>query len=304
MAEEKIDFVLDQFDSNITMAVATIPMGEEPPVITADATAVYYVSVDSMKNAFYFRSDSRDLSNNDASDIKYYVKWPSNYILNPSHAFVTPNSEGTPDNRIATTDADGTIPNDRLLVKHDFIRHIAKDLFNTHLAVDLFENETEITEDLAVKGHDDAWTAIKTSILAVSDGGSQAPDGYTTNAIDGSANLCRVLMRQILEANPARFYDFTTLKMEENPDDDKFFIPFINGDSISFKVIYKAAPLQHEILASRKIAGTPVADRSYRIKIEIVTAVGGQNIAVTDSVLHPTSVVANAEPSEALTTAV
>jgi len=275
-----IDFALDQFDSELTMAIkALLPVGQEPTTFDVSATAIYQVSVESMKNAFYFESDSRDLNNLDAEDLKYYVVWNPAYKLNPSHALVITEGSSEP---IALTDAEGAIPDNRQLVKHDFIRHIAKDLFNTHLAVDLFSNETEIVEDLASKGND-AWTAIETSIANVSAGGSLTINGaaYMTNAEDSSANLCRVLFRQAIQVRPERFDDLSLLYKVEA--DNTFFIPFKDGDSISFKVVYKPEPTQHTILESRATSDIAVPDRVYRIKIEIKDT-PDPNTVVDDSV--------------------
>jgi len=151
-----INFVVDSFASELTAGVAgVIEAGVPPPGITADATAVYYVSVDDMKTAFKFQTDSLDIDNLPESELKFAVSWPSALKLNPSHAYVL-------ENAIATEG----ISDVRRLVKHDFIRHIAQSLFNTHLAVDLFTNEQEMKDDLAAQGHA-AWTAIETMLLSV-----------------------------------------------------------------------------------------------------------------------------------------
>ena len=223
-----------------------------------------------MKDAFYFQSDSRDVCNEAADDTKYFVNWPAAYVLNPSHAYVV-------DNEIATTDASGDIPSNRLLVKHDFIRHIAKDLFNTHLAVDLFDNEQELKDDLASKG-DGAWTSnIKSAIDAVSVGGSLAADGYTTNALTDNTNLCRVLLRQVLNLSPHRLDDLNALARASG---DEFVVPFAAGDSIQFKVVLKAATGQESVIDGRSL---PVPDRSYAIKICIVEPADVANVVVDDA---------------------
>ena len=278
-----ISFFLESFNSDLTMAVsAALPAGESPPLPQFNSTATYKVSLSNMREAFLIQSDSRDVNNENGDDIRYFVNWPNNHVLNPSHAFV--------EDAIALTDASGSIPNNRRLVKHDFIRHIAKDLFDTHLAVDLFDNETEIREDLASKGHD-VWTnTINPAIVAVSPGGTHTGSvGYTTNALDSSANLCRVLFRQMMHSQPDRFSNLSGLEKQGSPN--YFYMPFAVGDSISFKVVYKPKTGQHTILPSRANANpvVPVADRSYRIKLDIVST--AQNVAVDDSSSHATSFV-------------
>jgi hypothetical protein len=126
-----VDFVLEQFNYQLEMGVSGEFFEIPIPVLDASASAEYYVSVDAMRNAFYFQTDSRDVSDLSGDDLKYYVNWPGYVVLNPCHAYVSSQA-------IASTDANGAIPDNRQLVKHDFIRHVAKDLFNTHLGVDLF----------------------------------------------------------------------------------------------------------------------------------------------------------------------
>lgn len=276
-----VDFVLDALNSELTMAVsAYLPSGEPPAVLDVSATAVYYVPVQAMRDAFSFQSDSRDIDDQDADDTKYFVNWPAAYVLNPSHAYVV-------DNEIATTDASGSIPSNCLLVKHDFIRHIADDLFNTHLAVDLFDNEQDLKDDLASKGHDLWLNNIKPTIDAVSAGGNLvvADHDYTTNALNNNTNLCRVLLRQLLNVNPSRLNDLNSLAI----GDDKFYLPFEAGDSIQFKVVYKAALGQESIIDGRT---DPVPDRSYAIKILIVAPADVANVTVFDAgVLNSSAVV-------------
>ena len=273
-----IDFVLDQLNGDLAMSVkALLETGVAPPTITADATAIYEIKTDAMKDAFYFQSDSRDMSDNAVTDIKYYVNWPAAYKLNPAHAFVDTNP-------IATTDADGAIPDNRMLVKHDFVRHIAKSLFNTHLGVDLFSNEADVVDDIASKGND-AWTNnIKSSIDAVSNGGSLAPLGYTTNSLDSSANLCRVLFKQISHSDASRFYNLDTIVKDAT--NNLFYLPFKAGDSISFKVVVKSHATQESIING----STKVPDRSYRIKIKIVDT-APSNVVVDDGSFTSSRVV-------------
>jgi len=273
-----IDFVLDQLNGDLAMSVkALLETGVAPVTITADATAIYEIKTDAMKNAFYFRSDSRDMSDNATTDIKYFVNWPAAYKLNPAHAFVDKDP-------VATTDADGAIPNNRMLVKHDFVRHIAKSLFNTHLGVDLFSNEAEVVEDIASKGND-AWTNnIKSAIDAVSNGGSLAPNGYTTNALDTSANLCRVLFKQISAVEPNRLYNMDTIVKDAS--NNEFYLPFKSGDSISFKVVVKSHATQESIING----STKVPDRSYQIKIKIVDTTPS-NVVVDDGAFTSSRVV-------------
>jgi hypothetical protein len=267
-----VNFILETFNYEIEMGVSG-EMFEIPiPILDTSANAEYYASVSAMRNAFYFQTDSRDISDLSGDDIKYYVNWPAHIILNPCHAYVS-------SNQIATIDVSGNIPSNRQLVKHDFIRHIAKDLFNTHLAVDLFHNEQALKDDLASKGHSEAWGSILSDISAVSitntslSGPDASGEYYITNGITTNNNLTRELLGQVIYNAPIRLYDLSGIALNNNLALEKFSIPFQNGDSISFKLTLRAAPTQHLLVGK----ANPVPDRTYRIRLNIVDTVNGDS---------------------------
>jgi len=279
-----VDFVLEKFNYELEMGVSGELYTAVTPVLDVSATAEYYVSVTDMRDTFYFQTDSRDINDLSGEDVKYYVNWPAHVVLNPCHAFVSTDP-------IAVTNANGVIDDNRQLVKHDFIRHVAKDLFNTHLGVDLFSNEQELKDDLASKGHTEAWSSILTDISAVNVlnntllGPDASGEYYTSDALDTSANLCRELLGQLLQSAPSRVYNLSAIAVDGNLDLEKFFIPFEDGDSISFKLTLSAAPTQHELVSK----ADPVPDRTYKIRLNVVNTVN------TDSATHAsgTNVVVN-----------
>lgn len=280
-----VDFVLEKFNYELEMGVSGELYTAVTPVLDVSATAEYYVSVADMRKTFYFQTDSRDINDLSGEDVKYYVKWPAHVVLNPCHAFVSSDP-------IAVTNSNGVIDDNRQLVKHDFIRHVAKDLFNTHLGVDLFSNEQELKDDLASKGHTQAWASILSDISAVNVlnntllGPDASGEYYTSDALDTSANLCRELLGQLLKTAPSRVYDLSAIAVDGNLALEKFFIPFEDGDSISFKLTLSAAPNQHELVSK----ATAVPDRNYKIRLNVVntvnadsaTHVSGTNVIVND----------------------
>ena len=279
-----VNFVLEKFNYELEMGVSGELYTVVTPALDVSANAEYYVSVADMRKAFYFQTDSRDVNDLSGEDVKYYVKWPAHVVLNPCHAYVSSNA-------IAVTNANGVIADNRQLVKHDFIRHVADDLFNTHLGVDLFNNEQELKDDLASKGHSQAWASILTDISAVNVvnntllGPDASGEYYTSDALDSSANLCRELLGQLLKTAPSRMYDVSAIAVDGNIALEKFFIPFEDGDSISFKLTLSAAPNQHELVSK----ATAVPDRTYKIRMNVV------NVVNTDSATHAsgTNVVVN-----------
>ena len=89
---------------------------------------------------------------------------PADGILNPVHAMM---DDTASENPIATGDSNGTYVDNRMLVKHDFVRYLALKLFNTYQGVDLFSNENAMKEDLAAKGAA-AWENVPRSSALVS----------------------------------------------------------------------------------------------------------------------------------------
>jgi hypothetical protein len=240
---------------------------EDIPSITADAKATLYVTLSEIKDVFKYQTDSNDVVNVDATDIKYYTydtAWPE---LNPANAVVT-------DQPIASSNAAGPFPSNKLFVSHDFIRHLADDLFGTHLGVDLFNNELELLQDIrsicgdAASGN--TWYDIKAAVKKVSinsdatgfDGlAGDAGELYMTNANATAENLCRVLMAQMIDSEPARF---ASIEASELPQS----LPFETGDVISFKLTIN--PAEGQKLLTKEEGDSDVPPRSYEIRLEIV----------------------------------
>lgn len=264
-----VDFVLEAFESQIQMSSSgLLPSAAAPALTGIDAVAEYWVSVSDMKNAFYFQTDSNDIDDLSGSDVTYHVAWPEYAKLNPAHALVTSNA-------ISNVDQNGSnLPSNRKLVKHDFIRHISKDLFATHFGVDLFTNEQELKDNLAQLG-DDSWLAIR-QILQDANG---LNEGET-----GSNNICRVLLQQVMHSQPDRLTSLPDLESSRHGSlYNEYSIPFVDGDSIQFKVTVEPYPTQHTVVRD----SVPVASRTYKIKVNIVNSVGSSNAVVNDCEAYP-----------------
>ena len=268
-----VDFVLEALESEIQMTtLGLLPSADTPALTGIDAVAEYWVSVSDMKNAFYFQTDSNDIDDISNSDVTYYVNWPSNAVLNPAHALVTVDP-------ISVVDQTGAnLPSNRKLLKHDFIRHISKDLFATHFGVDLFTNEQELKDNLAELGHNVWDPSGGGGIKTILENANGLNDGET-----GSNNVCRVLLQQVMHSQPDRLSDLTVhSSTREGAPVNEYSIPFADGDSIQFKVTVKADPTQHTVVRDT----VAVADRTYKIKINVVTAVGSSNVVVNDCVAN------------------
>jgi hypothetical protein len=252
----EVDFTLEGLNQTFSLDVSGALAGEVPATIDASCIAIYKVQTSDMRNIFRYEADSFDVNNVDASDIKYYVymgsNFPSKLKLNPVHAHTLATNPILP--------TAGDVSADKNLVKHDFVRYLALSLFNTPHGVDLFSNEDALLTDLVQKGAV-ARLAIQAALNAVDNSNAAygtAPAKYNTNAQDSSANFSRVLLRQVANVRPARFYGTADISGIHS-------IPFENGDTISFKVSIAAASGQHTLTGQ-----SAFNTRVYKIRLDLV----------------------------------
>lgn len=254
-----VNFVLTGLDQHFTLGLSGEIAAAAAPAIDVSCVANYNVKLSDMRNVFKFESDSFDVNNVDASDIKYYVymnAWPADLSLNPANAHTL---SSTP---ILSDSAD--VVAKRNFVKHDFVRYLALRLFNTAYGVDLFSNESELLSDLVTKGATAAGSII-TALNAVNqsaDGLSgTAPHKYSTNASTGTSNFSRELLLQLANTQDGRARLVTAVQDASGIQS----IPLADGDTISFKVSITAAADQHT-LTSRPSA---IETRTYRIQLTL-----------------------------------
>jgi hypothetical protein len=231
-----------------------------------------------------YQSDAADITNVSADDIKYYVfhrKWPTELKLNPNHAMMNKNES------IGMLGINEGFTNDKSLVKHDFIRYIAHRLFNTIHAVDLFNNEIELNENSVYLGETvrNNIDTILSNISTTSSSGTMSYDAsgnkYLTNDASGNTNLCREIMRHIAAVAPSRFYNNGT------NDAGLKNVPFIENDTLQYKVVIQAAASQN-VLTGVSV----IPSRSYTIKLILKNTVNNivnANHVISDSIMYPNS---------------
>lgn len=268
-----VNFVLHHLDDTLTMDLSGSLDASAVAIADASACAVFQLALDDLKGVFKFQSDSYDISNADATDVKYYVypaAWPVG--VNVAHAMM----QGTA--AVGTTGAmsveGGSYDDDRNLLKHDFVRYLAKRLFNTIHGVDLFQNETHLLENIVGHGHTiKGHLTDKLAAVGVSgtNGSLTGSDGskYLTNAATGNENICRSIMRQLAAGAPERFVGIQGVSTIQS-------VPFAVDDALYFKVTVKAASNQNALTGVAAIE-----DRSYNIKLLIRASPA--NTAVSDS---------------------
>lgn len=249
----EVNFTLSGLNQAFALDVSGVLAGEAAAALDVSCTAIYNVKLSDMLAVFKFQSDSFDVNDTDASDIKYYVdmgNWPADLSLNPAHAHTLAT------NPILATGGD--IAANKNLVKHDFVRYLAEQLFNTPHGVDLFSNEDALLSDLVSKGAS-AFTTIKASLDAVnmsSAANGSSPNKYSTNAENTSTNFSRELLRQVAHHAPERFYNISNVTTIQS-------IPLLENDTINFKVSISSYPAQHTLTTRPSAFDT----RVYKIQL-------------------------------------
>lgn len=232
------DFSLPALNQAYTLDLSGTLSTEAPTVLDVSATAIYNIRLATLKNVFKYESDSFDVNDISASDVKYFVymnSWPNDASLNPAHAYMKPSA-----GKLLEDSAD--ILNNKNLVKHDFVRYLAQHLFNTPYGVDLFSNEDALLSDISTKGRD-AKNSIMGALNSVNQANASAgtaPHKYSTNDLSNNTNICRELMRQIASLAPSRFYDASGNSGIKS-------VPLEVGDTINFKLSISAAPNQQNL---------------------------------------------------------
>ena len=273
-----INFTLSGLDQTITMATSGLLDASSVSLETTDATAVFYVKLSDMTDIFKYQTDSYDMNENNESDVKYYVfnrAWPAALKINPAHAMM---------NKVESNGMLGTVglfEENKMLVKHDFLRYLALKLFNTIHGVDLFNNESDLLENATYWGEDvrNNIRNILTGISTTSSDETMSYDAsgnkYLTNATTSNTNLCRELVRQLTAGASSRFGNITDANTPQS-------IPLIEDDTINFKIIFNPAPSQDMLTGV-----DPIPSRSYMVKLVMKTSITGLNTPVIDSEMYP-----------------
>jgi hypothetical protein len=237
------------------------------PTIDASAVAILYVDLSSMQNTFQYQSDSLNMNDISASDIKYYVFNSYFPTFNPANAQLDDALSSGP---IATAGSNGVaFASNVMQVKHDFVRYIALKLFDTHNGVDLFSNVDELLNSVTTVcgsgSSGNTWYDVSASLASVSAvNGTHSGiltdasgNKYMTETVQTPDNLCRELMLQLFYSNSDRFNEIADSDLIQP-------LPFIEGDSFSFLLNINPIENQHTLTGA-----DPFGGHSYRIKMVI-----------------------------------
>lgn len=272
MTAPNVDFVLSNFESSITMSVSGTVASSSIPSITADALADIDISLSALKSVFKFSTNSEDVTDLAADDLKYYVDSASFPSVNPANATV----------KAADAIATSGIAANKQYVAHDFVRHIASELFNTYHGVDLFNNELALLNNIrSICGSESGklWDTLKGKLSKVGVAGDHtdlvktSAKYYLTNANTTDENFTRVLMEQMMGVDSDRF-----ATLESADADGLRSLPFKSGDSISFKLTINPDANQKDLTGVAE-----VKSRIYQIKLNVTESPSVPEIASDES---------------------
>ena len=168
-----MNFVLNCFDSSINSVVNAsldISTPETYSPNNLNPSIVYEVDTRVLRDVFQIGSDASDMTDAYADDLRYYVdmtRWPLNYNVNIANGMADyvgrPDSESVESQSIAglinsiyITDSRTSPPEaysrEKCLMKDVAIRDLANQIFGTPNAVDFFNNEEELVQDIENQG--------------------------------------------------------------------------------------------------------------------------------------------------------
>jgi hypothetical protein len=254
-----INFVLENFETVINLDVSGTMLGEIFTAIDASACAEIQIDLAMAKEAFQFQSDSSDVLNASSSDVKFY--------LNEDNFWNCGLKYNVADGNLVAGGATGPIASgfatNKNMVCHDFVRYLSEQLFNTHRAVDLFDNELELLNDIRDNARA-VWDTMEVHVNRYKEDGGTGHGGislendsasllYSTN--DHTESITRRLYEQMIytASGRDRFKNIIT--------GAKQGLPFAVNDTIEIKLTINPQADQHTLVTGVSALGA----RTYKI---------------------------------------
>lgn len=235
-----MDFYLSQLDFGVTASSATIS-GETSQAFSGDAIVDVNVYLSVVRNMFNFQTDSTDITDASDSDIKYRVVYtPADPIL-PFD--IEPDSNTTV---TSSTAIDSGAANNA--ITYDYVRYLALKLFNTHLGVDLFDNETELRTHF----NSEFKSQLNTKLVALDAEG----------VLDATGNSAsETILSQIMHIDKSRLTNLSQYAISDN----WYKMPVRVNDKLYFLLTVTAATNQNTLTGVDAIP-----NRTYLMRLTIV----------------------------------
>ena len=261
MSSAPVDIILTAFDSTFSLDQAAVFYDISCMIdVSAEITLTQQISASDLFYVFYFRTDESITSFPfDSSSVDYFLD---------QSKFTGGQATMNPMNGLVTTGYYGSNTSDNLA--KDFLRDMSQHLFNTHFAVDLFTNEDEVVEDISARS-----AIVGTNIYNIlgdndkNNTSLEGPDAsygyYKTDSDKLNTNITREFLNHYLSMATERFDDLTQLRIDPNVP-GLYGIPFVTGDTISYKLSVTASSGQKTVIDT----GKPALDtRTYRVRFVV-----------------------------------
>ena len=296
---------LSGLDSEVTLSEIASIEAQESKDDREEPKAVAYLTVDvsSISNVFRFGTNAADLTDLADEDIHFFIDagkfrdmlcttlpYEVNGVAGTHTgtlsdqicaAYVQETAHGALD--FANDPAGNPYSVDNKSLMKDLFRDLAHQLFNTQYGVDLFQNETELSDNVfsLTSALLDENGSIYECLEAANEANSANVAGV---AITDASNVGNVIFKAIMSAAPERMEDISTYESESSADvgaggntpgagenqDNKtmrvYRMPFEGGDSICFHINYKYDATQGSTVGD---ASKVLNDRLYKIVLDI-----------------------------------
>ena len=215
-----LDFYLPQLNVVVDASSALLS-GVDTVAFDGSANVSVSVPLENAMNIFQFYTDSIDINNVMVDDIQYKVVYTGadptrmQFDLDTSALLINGDIHPGAANRNTT---------------YDYVRYLAHRLFNTHLGVDLFSNETELRTTL----RDDFSTAFDSNMTVLN------AIGETIAYVNSPA---KSILLQVINNLPERLSDIATLSLGSN----WYKCPLQAGDVLYFRLTVNAAANQNDL---------------------------------------------------------
>jgi hypothetical protein len=309
-----VTFWLNALDNSLNVAQATISSFSTSDSHTSLKAAICKLDVDasSCRSVFQFATNAADLTDVSAEDMYFFVDASGFKNLPSSNKGYTANLQsGTQEkelyknignayvhdvahsanNYAKNTTGDDYTPDNKGLIK-DLFRDLAHQMFNTQYGVDLFNNETDLCNNVFnnTSALFDDSTGVNNSgtagaIWTVLNEANEKSVGW--NHADKKLNIGRVLFEAIVAGDKDRLQDISNDEfastasfqpaanspgagLNNTPGNDiqmrKYKMPLKTGDTLTFYLRYKYHASQKSIVGD----SVDYDDRLYQVQLKLV----------------------------------
>jgi hypothetical protein len=237
---------------------------------SGNVTADFDIELTTVKNLFRFQSDAVDITDASAADIKYKVQYTE--TLDADNV-PTPLSVDWLGNTLCIAGDsiydEGTSGATFKAVTYEYVRYLAKKLFNTHLGVDLFSNELSVRTELDKSARE----ALNTKLLELA--GLDYVDITGVTFQSGFKHPSYVILSKIIANAPERLQDLSSNFIDNGADTTGvnetpiFQMPLLVGDKLQFLLTVNADADQGKIVDLVN-NGPTIDPRTYKIIMNVV----------------------------------